>query len=147
VLTRPDRAARAHADAVPYDVEMLPPVSDVLDDDALVIAMPVAELLLEALADFSDLVVREPLVLVRVDADVVQRLAAARGATDHPHIAERLIEVPGAGVTDLDEAHALVLALLLQVISGGAVAATNMALDNHARLPSASAVCKRRSDS
>src|SRR6185312_13389558 len=106
-------------------------VLDVLDDDALVMPAGITVLLLKALADAEHLLIRQPFILHRIDADMVQRFLGARRLAQHPHVAEGLIDGLGVGIANRDKPHPLVLALLLQVVGSSPVAAPDMAFDNH----------------
>ena len=130
-MSGPDRAAGAQAHAVPYDVKMLAAILDVLDDDALMLTGLVAVLFFKPLAYPQDLRVSKPLVLHRIDADVMQRLRGACRPADHPHVAKSFVEVFDTRLADFDQADFLVASNRFEVIGGGAIAAADMAFDNH----------------
>ena len=129
-MAGPNCSAAHKADAVPDNVEVLPPVFDVFNDHALVMEQLVAILLLAAFNDGQHLFIGQALVLHWVDADMVQRFAAVGTAGDFPHFLECLVEVLGFRITKLDKARLLVLALLLHIRSGGSVSTPDMGFND-----------------
>lgn len=134
-MSRPHRTARVEVHAVPDDMKMLPSVFDVFDDDALMLTRLVAKFLLTAFDYLQHLGIRQPLVFVRVDADVVQGLGASRIARHGPHILKRFIKVSGVRVADLDETYLFVFSDSLEVIGSSPVTATDVALDDNGLIP------------
>ncbi len=74
MLPRPNGAVGTQAHPVPDDVKMLPPLKDMLDDNALMVARLIAVLLFGPLDDLPHLFIGKALVLEGVDADMVERL-------------------------------------------------------------------------
>ncbi len=117
-MAGPNCSAAHKADAVPDNVEVLPPVFDVFNDHALVMKQLVAIFFFAAFNNGQHLFIGQALVLHRVDAYMMHWLGAAGATGDFPHFLESLIEVLGTGVTDLDKARLLVSALLFHIRGG-----------------------------
>ncbi len=145
-MPRPYGTARVEIHAVPDNVEMLPPILDVLDDDALMLAGLVSVFLFAAFDDPEHLLIGQALVLVRIDADVMQRFRASRVACHGPHVLKRFVEVPRVRVADLDEPYLFVFSDCLEVVRSGPVAAADVALDDDGRPLSHFPMCQSLPD-
>lgn len=130
MMARPDCAASDKAYPVPDNVKMLPPVLDVFDNHALVMEHLVAVFFFAAGNNRQNLRVGQAFILHWIDADMVQRLFAFCSAGDLPHFLKRLVKVLGRRIADFYKARFLVLALLLHIVGGGAIAAPDVAFDN-----------------
>jgi len=124
----PNGAVGGQAHAVPYDVKMLPPVLDMLDDDALMVVALVTIFLFAAFDDLHHFRIGQALALERVDADMMQGLFDPCAAGDDPHIPKGLVKILGVRIADLDKAVRFVLAYVFHILGGGSVASPDMAL-------------------
>jgi hypothetical protein len=109
-------------------MEMLPPVLDVFNYDALVMELLVTVFLFAAFDDGQNLFVGQPFIFHRIDTDMVQRLGGFGATGYHPHVMKCFVKVLGFRVADFNDARLLIQTLVFEIIGGCPVAATDVAL-------------------